>query len=88
MTLVDPKRWYLLAACRGRSDINWFPRRGAPLEVHAAYAVCAGCPVKAECLAYAFSLEFNPPGVWGGTSAHQRKTIRRERRVELKAKAS
>ena len=41
-----------------------------------AKAVCSGCPVRVECLAYALA-EPQLQGVWGGTSDTERRALRR-----------
>lgn len=40
-----------------------------------AKAVCKGCPYLEECLAWA--LVNDEPGVWGGTTASERRSMRR-----------
>jgi WhiB family transcriptional regulator, redox-sensing transcriptional regulator len=55
----------------------FFPSDG--LGVLAAQAICAECPVKAECLEYALADRVDH-GVWGGTSERQRRRILRQRR--------
>ena len=44
----------------------------------AAKALCAGCPVRTECLEYALC-DPDTEGVWGGTSLCQRRTLREGR---------
>ena len=39
-----------------------------------ALSICAGCPVREMCLAYA--LENEDEGIWGGVSADDRKILR------------
>lgn len=41
-----------------------------------AKAVCATCPVVANCLEWAMS-QTSVQGIWGGTDEDQRKTLRR-----------
>jgi WhiB family redox-sensing transcriptional regulator len=41
-----------------------------------ALAYCAVCPVKPECLQHA--IDANEVGVWGGTTAYQRRQLERE----------
>ncbi len=57
------------AAC-GRVD--FFPARGE--SVRDAKAVCAGCPVRSECLDFALRLKV-AHGVWGGLSERERRTF-------------
>ena len=74
--------WREQAACIDHKDVMW-PNGNAPssfAEVQAAKAVCAECPVTAECLADALSLSPRPHGVWGGTTAKDRKSMPVNRR--------
>ncbi len=69
----------LVLAQRGRcvgsaSPEAFFPPKGQPgLE---AKRVCAGCPVRVECLEYALVTD-QRWGVWGGTSAFERRALSR-----------
>jgi WhiB family redox-sensing transcriptional regulator len=72
--LIPPKpAWMAEAACRDRPEVNFFPVRDEPSA--AAREVCAGCPVREECLIYALD-DDSLQGVWGGTSALQRRAMR------------
>ena len=72
--------WEDQARCLKYDPELFFTPRGK--AERRAKQVCAPCPVKAECLAYALQtrVEF---GVWGGTTARERAAIRRERGVRL-----
>ena len=73
----QPDSWYDLAACKGANPDMFFPDRGDNETVIAAKAVCARCPVRAECLNHA--LEHNElRGIWGGTTGRDRRRIRRQ----------
>lgn len=76
MTLaIQPAPWVEAALC-GQTDPDAFhPGQGE--SPRAAKAVCARCDVRADCLAEALA---NPSsdGVWGGTTEHQRRRIRRD----------
>lgn len=74
----DPPEWKAHAACRG-SDVNFFPGRGDHLGVAACRAICAGCPVRDDCLAEALETA-SLIGIWGGTSEKERRALRRQRR--------
>ncbi len=50
----------------------WFPDPKEPAE--AAKAVCAGCPVRDECLDYALASR-QRFGVWGGMSEQERRRL-------------
>jgi WhiB family redox-sensing transcriptional regulator len=65
------KSWRDLAACSGMDPALFYPERGE--EVATAKAVCAVCPVQAECLAAGLYEKF---GIWGGTSERERRKLR------------
>jgi len=77
-TLLDlGQGWRELAACAGREDNLFFPVNEAERSlVVAAKAVCEGCPVQDECLAYAIETGQNE-GIWGGRTSSERRTVRR-----------
>jgi len=66
------------AACLGLDPNLFFPERGA--SVDAAKRVCMSCPVRAECLEFAL-VEVVKHGIFGGTSEHERRRLRRERGI-------
>jgi WhiB family redox-sensing transcriptional regulator len=67
--LVKRPEWQQRAACQGvGSDIFFGTGRGAAAR---AMALCRECPVARECRSAA--LEAGEVGVWGGTTAQQRK---------------
>ena len=73
--------WQQDAACLGTGVAPFFPERSGEDASTQAKRVCADCPVKAPCLAYA--LEHNMPGVWGGTSGNDRRRMKRGTRRRL-----
>lgn len=72
--LIERPSWMADALCRAHPEVSFFPRRGEDLQP--AKAICAACPVRAECLAYA-QQDYCTTGVWGGTSDKERKQLRR-----------
>jgi WhiB family redox-sensing transcriptional regulator len=74
------KDWMVSAACRGMNPELWFPVTevgpGAR-QVARAKAVCAGCPVRDECLAFALELKL-AEGVFGGLTPSERAVLVRE----------
>ena len=74
--MSDPS-WRDLRACADLPTAMFYPATGE--HGRAAKAVCAGCPVAADCLesAMANSEEF---GIWGGKSERQRRAMRYEAR--------
>jgi WhiB family transcriptional regulator, redox-sensing transcriptional regulator len=62
--------------CRsGEADL-WFAE--APAELERAKALCAQCPIQAECLAGALRRE-EPWGVWGGEIFERGVIVHRKR---------
>ena len=77
--LITRGQWRSAAACRSADPELFFPvsDSGKSLEqVAEAKAVCAGCPVRRECLAFALRTE-QVHGIWGGTTADERTIARR-----------
>lgn len=73
-TRAAPRDWRLLAACRSADPDLFFPvsESGRSLEqVAAAKAVCSGCQVRRECLAFALAAG-EVHGIWGGRSERER----------------
>jgi WhiB family redox-sensing transcriptional regulator len=71
--------WQLDSACRSLdSDIFYHPdgERGSARErrVSTAKAICAACPVIAQCRAHALKTK-EPYGVWGGLGEEDREVI-------------
>lgn len=56
----------------------FFPENSRASEYSSprARAVCAACPFRRDCLAYAIANDVH--GYWGGTSRDERKAIRKE----------
>ncbi len=70
--------WRELAACAGRVDDLFFPANESDLaRVRAAKAVCEGCHVRAECLAYSIETG-QTEGIWGGLTSRERRQLRRK----------
>jgi WhiB family redox-sensing transcriptional regulator len=64
----------------GHDAEQWFPfsYTGGPslAQIDRVRAICAGCPVRARCLAWAMETG-QGDGIWAGTTPEQRKAIRR-----------
>lgn len=74
--------WLEDAACLGYPEDWFFPegRQWQSEETRAALAVCSGCPVRALCLERAMRFERGVSrchGIWGGTTAMERRSMRR-----------
>jgi WhiB family redox-sensing transcriptional regulator len=74
---MDPlvPEWMLAGLCRQVDPDLFYPEdvTGA-LRCSTAQRICAGCPVKGECLDYALSHD-ERYGVWGGMSANARRKL-------------
>lgn len=87
LDLINEARpaWHSLAACRGVGVARFFPVRegghGAAGHKATVTEFCTRCPVRAECLAAGLDQPVHADqGIWGGTSARDRRRIRRQRR--------
>jgi WhiB family redox-sensing transcriptional regulator len=88
MSLALQRRdWRSLGACLSADPDLFFPisttGQSAP-QIARAKAVCADCPVRPDCLAFALSHR-EMVGIWGGTTDEER---RRSRRNETRRAAS
>ena len=68
--------WMDDAACKGLPSEWFFPPPGRPTGPPEGLRMCGHCPVRAACLDYAQTHLLE--GVWGGTTTHTRKRMRRE----------
>jgi WhiB family redox-sensing transcriptional regulator len=74
--------WRQLAACRADDPEIFFPiGKSGPALVQAqqAKAVCAHCPVRLRCLAFALDTH-QQHGIWGGYDETERRVLHRQRR--------
>jgi len=76
----NEEHWSDHAICRGADPDLFFPiGYSAPIlqeQERAAKAICANCPVIADCLTWALSVG-EPDGIWGGTTPEERRLLRR-----------
>ena len=72
----DRDAWRQGAQCRDYPRALFFSSDAATTE--RAKVVCAVCPVRAACLAYALA-DTGSAGVWGATTEHEREQLRRTR---------
>ncbi|HIE22519.1 MAG TPA: WhiB family transcriptional regulator [Acidimicrobiia bacterium] len=69
--------WREAAACLDVIDeVSFFPDQEDLVGMARAKAVCATCPVAAECLTWAIDTN-QAEGVWGGHTPKERRAIRR-----------
>lgn len=73
---VARPEWFDDALCRQVDPELFFPPKGG--SAAPARAVCARCPVQAECLMFALQFPVNNDisGVYGGTTFRQRRRLR------------
>ena len=79
----DDTDWKLEGICRTTpSPDAFFPEQHSSTRATAAIRrICETCPVQQQCLEYALTFPaWDDYGIWGGTSAQQRRDIRRQRR--------
>ncbi|HCB34313.1 MAG TPA: WhiB family transcriptional regulator [Acidimicrobiaceae bacterium] len=77
-------QWWDLANCLGVDPDLFYPERGA--STREAKDVCRGCVVRDDCLEYALS-NGEKFGIWGGLSERERRRVRRQRTIALRAAA-
>jgi WhiB family transcriptional regulator, redox-sensing transcriptional regulator len=83
---AERRNWRSAAACRSCDPDLFFPVSSSGLsleQVAEAKAICARCPVRPQCLAFALRAR-QAHGVWGGTSEQERYLLwgRDERRID------
>lgn len=65
--------------CRGADLAMFFPRSGSLEAARDAKRICAGCPLRKPCLAYA--LHHQLAGIWGGTTQRERRRMQKARGI-------
>ena len=73
--LPAPGAWTAHARCRTAPPELFFPAKTDSLD--AARNICAHCPVRDACRAYAIAAGPALKGVWGGLSERERDRARR-----------
>lgn len=74
--------WRSAGACLSADPDLFFPISStgpAERQIARAKTICAGCPVRRECLEFALSHN-QIYGIWGGTTAEDRQRERRRKR--------
>lgn len=66
--------WQVRAACSGVDVMQFFPERGDAYRPE-VIALCAGCPVRLDCLSAGIQAS-TWPGLWGGHAAKTRRAVR------------
>ncbi len=91
MTAVDDAiDWRARGACRSADPDLFFPISSigaSSRQENRAKAVCAGCPVRTDCLQYALD-SGQAHGVWGGLGESERARLRRNRQRAYRQRAA
>jgi len=66
--------WRAHALCLEFPEVEWIPTDFDPATE--ARAICARCPVRAECLDHALRTN-EQYGIWGGTNVQERRALKR-----------
>lgn len=74
--IVAMPDWMDNAACNGTPITMWFPEYGSNGDSRNAKDVCYECPVRQQCLEWAFATG-SVDGIFGGYDARERKKLRR-----------
>lgn len=74
MNAIRPPGWMAQGLCTQVDPELFYPGEGG--QAREALRVCAGCPVRAQCLAYALD-RGERFGIWGGQSAAARRRMTR-----------
>ena len=74
LNITKPPEWTAGGLCAQVDPELFFPELGG--STREAKAVCAGCEVRAECLAHALA-HHERHGVWGGLSERERRRMHR-----------
>ena len=72
--LLNRPVWQAQAACRGQGSEEWV-QDSAGARYEAQRVVCASCPVREPCLAYALANK-SLKGFWGGSTERERHKMR------------
>ena len=75
MFALNRQAWMDRALCAEVDPDLFFPGKGDWAQAFRAKVVCRRCDVKELCLAYAVQNQ-EMHGIWGGTTAEQRKRLR------------
>ncbi len=83
--LTMPGPWADQALCAEADPDAWFPDKGENAAL--ARRICAVCPVRLPCLEHALAGADTwhgiASGIWGGTTAQERRELRRARQAAV-----
>lgn len=78
--IADDEDWRKQALCAQADPERWFPDKGG--NPQPAKDICRQCPVQVQCLEYALS-NIETFGIWGGLTAAESKSFRRQERRDI-----
>lgn len=70
---VTKQPWMDQSLCRNENLTIFFPSRYTENNVAKPFSICKNCPVKIQCLQYAYSTD--SMGIWSSTTEYQRNII-------------
>lgn len=82
LTSTITSDWRALARCKQPefAHVNFYPNKGfVGVVVREAKQVCAGCPVRRQCLEDALE-RHEQFGIWGGLTLTERRSVNRQSR--------
>ena len=71
---IEDEQWKVNANCVGTDEDAWF-RDSGEYDWDTLTRICNNCDVKTEC--YNYALKYDMLGFWAGTTAAQRRRVRR-----------
>lgn len=79
LAVAAPPAWMALGACTNPAyDAEMWHPVGAKERPREPIEICGGCPVRAECAAYALARP-TLEGIWGAMTHPERESVRRHR---------
>lgn len=82
MLRIGSDPWMKQAACSGAPEHFFFPGSGGTYDK--GKAICAGCPVREECLEFAIETPCED-GLYGGLTYKERQALVKSERREVAA---
>lgn len=76
---IEDEQWKTQANCAGTDNAAWFPESGGEYNNNMLSRICGACPVVVEC--YNYALAYDMHGYWAGTTAAQRRRVRRAKEI-------
>ncbi|MQY07755.1 WhiB family transcriptional regulator [Actinomadura macrotermitis] len=73
--LTTEQSWHPGARCRDADPELFFAKAAERAAIASAKRICAGCPVREQCLSQALEDE-SLEGIWGGTTERERTAAR------------